>query len=88
MSNKIIQARLSKHTITIQSRGRLIYLISKNKQVWIWYQGMKYVNNTKIIRASKLFTEMRNLNAEYNLREIYNDSKESKFNNNAMVKTV
>ena len=49
---------------------------------------MKYVNNTKIIRASKLFTEMRNLNAEYNLREIYNDSKESKFNNNAMVKTV
>lgn len=49
---------------------------------------MVHANNVKIIKAFKLFTGMEDFNAKYHPEKVYNDSKQSKSNNNFKTKAV
>lgn len=46
---------------------------------------MRYISNTKVIQVLKLLNRIENLNNKYNLIEIYNNFKKSKFNYNNFV---
>lgn len=60
--------------------GRPTHIISKNKQIQIWYHQLAYVSNAIVVRASKLVNGININNAEYNPEEMFIDSDLSETN--------
>lgn len=58
------------------------HLVSKSKKVRVWYCRFGHASNDKIIRPSKLLTDMKNFNNIYNSTKVYSNLEQSDLNNN------
>lgn len=65
--------------IAIIGRGRLTDLVSQNKCICLWHQQLVYVNNSYILRASKLVDgiSLDQNDKEYNFTEVFISSDDS-----------
>lgn len=61
----------------VTGHGRPTHLVSKNKKVRVWHWRFGHASNARIIRASKLLTEMGDFNSAYNPSEVYSDFEQS-----------
>lgn len=65
---------------------RFTHIISKQKQVRIWQRRLRYISNTRVVRASKLVDGIIiDNNAEYNSKEIFMDSNLSESDKQSIV---
>lgn len=64
---------------------RLTHLVNKNKRVRVCHRRFAHASNAKIIRASKLLTDMGDFNKEYDSIMIYSNSEHFSSNNNEAV---
>lgn len=62
--------QVNTQAIMIIELGRLIYLVNRIKKVYLWYRKFGYASNARIIRVSKLLTEIKDFGKNYNLVEI------------------
>lgn len=52
-----------------------MHLVKKNKKIKIEHYRFAYINNTKIIKTSKLLTNIENFKKEKNFTKIYSNFK-------------
>lgn len=64
-----------KTTLIIIEKNCLIYLLSSNKWVKLWYKGLSHSSNVHILWVSKLIVKSDLQNEIYNLSKIYNNFK-------------
>lgn len=59
--------------------GRLIYIVSKNRQIKILHCRLKHASNVRVIKTSKLIDKINIINSiQYKLQEVFIDSNLSK----------
>lgn len=75
----VIKSLKPRGAIAITGRGCQIYLVSWNKGIRIWYQGLVNASNTWVVKAFKLIDGI-NFNtskSEYNLTKVFIDLNQS-----------
>lgn len=65
--------------MAMTGQGQLTHLVSKNKCIQLWYWRLAHINNTRVVRASRLVNNiaLTSQNTEYNSANILIDSDNS-----------
>lgn len=89
----VIKSLKSRRAIAITGRGWPVQLVSWNKRITIWHQGLAHASNTWVVRASKLTDgiNFNTSNSEYNLTKAFinlNQSNASDSYSNSEIPTA
>ena len=67
--------------MVVHSQGRPIYIVSKSKQVKVWYCRFCYTSNIRVIRAAKLLIGMGDFTTKYDIIKVYSNFEQSESDN-------
>lgn len=72
-----VTRQVNKQAMQAVGPGRPTHLVSKHKKVRVWHRRFGHASNARIIRASKLLTDMGDFDNAYDPTEVYSDSEQS-----------
>lgn len=65
--------------MAVRKQGQSTHLVSENKKIRIWYQLLRYANNSRVIRALALVDNINLQQTNYNQFKIFIDLEELEY---------